>query len=145
MRVLVRRSVISFDFCHERLVFGRSFEFMKFLVHVFVGLLELEDFPFEVLDIELVLLVFLVDFFLLFLEFFVLFSKVAPVDFQLKPLGLLLVAFVSDKFLEIFLWDLGFVKGDVALELMGFLLEFMEEEGLVGLELLFDDSFVLAE
>ncbi len=118
---------------------------MKFLVHVFVGLLELEDFPFEVLDIELVLLVFLVDFFLLFLEFFVLFSKVAPVDFQLKPLGLLLVAFVSDKFLEIFLWDLGFVKGDVALELMGFLLEFMEEEGLVGLELLFDDSFVLAE
>jgi hypothetical protein len=40
---------------------------------------------------------------------------------------------------------LGFVKGDVALELMGFLLEFMEEEGLVGLELLFDDSFVLAE
>lgn len=118
---------------------------MKFLVHVFVGLLELEDFSFEVLDIELVLLVFLVDFFLFFLEFFVLFSKVAPVDFQLKSLGLLLVAFVSDKFLEIFLWDLGFVKGDVALELMGFLLEFMEEEGLVGLELLFDDSFVLAE
>jgi hypothetical protein len=101
--VLVRRSVISFDFCHERLVFGRSFEFMKFLVHVFVGLLELEDFSFEVLDIELVLLVFLVDFFLFFLEFFVLFSKVAPVDFQLKSLGLLLVAFVSDKFLEIFL------------------------------------------
>ena len=67
MRVLVRRNVISLDFCHERLVVDRGFEFMKFMVHVFVGLLELEDFPFKVLDIELVLLVFFVDFFLLFL------------------------------------------------------------------------------
>ena len=40
---------------------------------------------------------------------------------------------------------MGFVKSDVAFELMGFLLEFLEEKGLVGLEFLLDDSFVLVE